>query len=81
MFENMLLPFLCFFSLYAVLVDRKQLKLLETLTGLIQAFPLEEPQHSNLEENMEQIRGKFRQVRLTHRGISLVPSLNSGTIK
>lgn len=41
---------------------RKQLKLLETLTGLIQTFPLEDPQHRNLEENMEQIRAKFRQV-------------------
>ncbi|KAG5270725.1 hypothetical protein AALO_G00195840 [Alosa alosa] len=41
---------------------RKQLKLLEMLTGLIQTFPLEDPQHKNLQENMEQIRAKFRQV-------------------
>ncbi|XP_012670246.2 protein LTO1 homolog isoform X1 [Clupea harengus] len=41
---------------------RKPLKILEALTGMIQTFPLEDPQNQELEENMKQIRAKFRQV-------------------
>ncbi|XP_063044580.1 protein LTO1 homolog [Engraulis encrasicolus] len=41
---------------------RKQLKLLETLSEMTQAFPIEDPQSPNFEEDMEKIRAKFRQV-------------------
>lgn len=52
----------CSLSPYIVLLDRKLMKILEALTGMIQTFPLEDPQNQELEENMKQIRAKFRQV-------------------
>lgn len=41
---------------------RKRLKVLESLLGLIQKFPHEEPQYEHLQEDMEKVRAKFRQV-------------------
>uniref|UniRef100_A0A4W5NY24 LTO1 maturation factor of ABCE1 n=1 Tax=Hucho hucho TaxID=62062 RepID=A0A4W5NY24_9TELE len=35
---------------------------LESLLGLIQRFPHEEPQYENLQEDMEKVRAKFRLV-------------------
>ncbi|XP_028812504.1 protein LTO1 homolog [Denticeps clupeoides] len=40
---------------------RKRLKAVEVLGDLIQKFP-HEPQHENLQEDVERIRAKFRQV-------------------
>uniref|UniRef100_A0A3P9AI56 Essential protein Yae1 N-terminal domain-containing protein n=1 Tax=Esox lucius TaxID=8010 RepID=A0A3P9AI56_ESOLU len=41
---------------------RKRLKALESLLGLIQKFPHKDPQFENLQEDMEKVRAKFRQV-------------------
>ncbi|XP_036442447.1 protein LTO1 homolog isoform X2 [Colossoma macropomum] len=41
---------------------RKRLKAVESLAGLIQMFPYEDPQYENLQEDMERVRAKFRQV-------------------
>ncbi|XP_066503995.1 protein LTO1 homolog [Hoplias malabaricus] len=41
---------------------RKRLKAVESLAGLIQKFPYEDPQYENLQEDMERVRAKFRQV-------------------
>ncbi|XP_036391691.1 protein LTO1 homolog [Megalops cyprinoides] len=41
---------------------RKRLKTLESLTGFIQRFPHYDPQYENLQEDMEKVRAKFRQV-------------------
>ncbi|XP_074479647.1 protein LTO1 homolog [Sebastes fasciatus] len=42
--------------------SRKRLKVLETLLGLIQTSPHEDPQSLKLKEHMEKLRAKFRQV-------------------
>ncbi|KAJ7985788.1 hypothetical protein DPEC_G00344110 [Dallia pectoralis] len=42
--------------------SRKRLKALESLIGLIQKFPHKDPQFENLQEDMEKVRAKFRQV-------------------
>uniref|UniRef100_A0A8C1P8Q7 Interleukin-6 n=1 Tax=Cyprinus carpio TaxID=7962 RepID=A0A8C1P8Q7_CYPCA len=41
---------------------RKRLKAIESLIGLIQNFPYEDPQYEKLQEDMERVRAKFRQV-------------------
>ncbi|KAG9267103.1 protein LTO1 homolog [Astyanax mexicanus] len=41
---------------------RKRLKAVESLVGLIQKFPYEDPEYENLQEDMEKVRAKFRQV-------------------
>ncbi|KAI4882753.1 hypothetical protein NFI96_030582 [Prochilodus magdalenae] len=41
---------------------RKRLKAVESLAGLIEKFPYEDPQYKNLQEDMERVRAKFRQV-------------------
>ncbi|TRY53768.1 hypothetical protein DNTS_020242 [Danionella cerebrum] len=41
---------------------RKRLKAVESLIGVIQNFPYEDPQYENLQEDMERVRAKFRQV-------------------
>ncbi|XP_045070276.1 protein LTO1 homolog isoform X2 [Coregonus clupeaformis] len=49
-------------SSLSILCLRKRLKALESLLGLIQKFPHEEPHYENLQEDMEKVRAKFRQV-------------------
>ncbi|MCJ8737386.1 hypothetical protein PDJAM_G00023340 [Pangasius djambal] len=41
---------------------RKRLKAVESLNAMIQKFPYEDPQYENLQEHMERVRAKFRQV-------------------
>lgn len=41
---------------------RKRLKALEALLSLLQKFPNDDPQYENLQEDMEKLRAKFRQV-------------------
>ncbi|XP_019332616.1 protein LTO1 homolog isoform X1 [Alligator mississippiensis] len=40
----------------------KKLKALESLVGMIQKFPYEDPTYDKLQEDLEKIRGKFKQV-------------------
>uniref|UniRef100_A0A6I8N0Z3 LTO1 maturation factor of ABCE1 n=1 Tax=Ornithorhynchus anatinus TaxID=9258 RepID=A0A6I8N0Z3_ORNAN len=42
--------------------DSKRMKILETLIGMIQKFPLDDPTYDKLQEDLEKIRGKFKQV-------------------
>ncbi|XP_006642707.2 protein LTO1 homolog [Lepisosteus oculatus] len=39
----------------------KRLKTVESLIGLIQRFPHDDPSYENLQEDMERVRAKFRQ--------------------
>ncbi|KYO21881.1 oral cancer-overexpressed protein 1 isoform A [Alligator mississippiensis] len=39
----------------------KKLKALESLVGMIQKFPYEDPTYDKLQEDLEKIRGKFKQ--------------------
>lgn len=41
---------------------RKRLKAVESLDAMIQKFPYENPLYENLQEHMERVRAKFRQV-------------------
>ncbi|XP_051553455.1 protein LTO1 homolog [Myxocyprinus asiaticus] len=41
---------------------RKRLKAVESLVGAIQKFPYEDPKYEKLQEDMERVRAKFRQV-------------------
>ncbi|ELU05312.1 hypothetical protein CAPTEDRAFT_227301 [Capitella teleta] len=41
---------------------RKKLKVLSQLLGLIDGFPLQEPQDPSLQEKMEAMRAKYKQV-------------------
>ena len=41
---------------------RKRLKALEVLLSLLEKFPSDNPQYENLQEDMEKLRAKFRQV-------------------
>ncbi|XP_025054240.1 oral cancer-overexpressed protein 1 [Alligator sinensis] len=40
----------------------KKLKALESLVGMIQKFPYEDPTYNKLQDDLEKIRGKFKQV-------------------
>ncbi|KAK9972571.1 hypothetical protein ABG768_025866 [Culter alburnus] len=42
--------------------SRKRLKAMESLIGVIQKFPYEDPHYEKLQEDMERVRAKFRQV-------------------
>ncbi|XP_016330861.1 oral cancer-overexpressed protein 1-like [Sinocyclocheilus anshuiensis] len=52
----------CLFQNSSDVKARKRLKAMESLIGLIQNFPYEDPKHEKLQENMERLRAKFRQV-------------------
>ncbi|XP_053369425.1 protein LTO1 homolog [Clarias gariepinus] len=41
---------------------RKRLKAVEALDAMIRKFPYEDPEYENLQEHMERVRAKFRQV-------------------
>ncbi|NWT00452.1 ORAV1 protein, partial [Mionectes macconnelli] len=40
----------------------KKIRALESLIGMIQKFPYEDPTYDKLQEDLEKIRGKFKQV-------------------
>nr|XP_033783963.1 protein LTO1 homolog isoform X1 [Geotrypetes seraphini] len=40
----------------------KKLKVLDSLLGMIQDFPYEDPTYSKLHEDLDKIRGKFKQL-------------------
>ncbi|NWR04263.1 ORAV1 protein, partial [Paradoxornis webbianus] len=42
--------------------SRKKIKALDSLIGMIQKFPYEDPTYDKLQEDLEKIRGKFKQV-------------------
>uniref|UniRef100_A0A8D2NPX8 Essential protein Yae1 N-terminal domain-containing protein n=1 Tax=Zosterops lateralis melanops TaxID=1220523 RepID=A0A8D2NPX8_ZOSLA len=41
--------------------NRKKIKALDSLIGMIQKFPYEDPTYDKLQEDLEKIRGKFKQ--------------------
>ncbi|XP_038620657.1 protein LTO1 homolog isoform X3 [Tachyglossus aculeatus] len=41
--------------------DSKRIKILEALIGMIQKFPFDDPTYDKLQEDLEKIRGKFKQ--------------------
>lgn len=40
----------------------KKMKVLEALIGMIQKFPYDDPTYDRLHEDLDRIRGKFKQV-------------------
>ncbi|XP_069713523.1 protein LTO1 homolog isoform X2 [Phaenicophaeus curvirostris] len=42
--------------------NSKKIKALDSLIGMIQKFPYEDPMYDKLQEDLEKIRGKFKQV-------------------
>ncbi|XP_074131348.1 protein LTO1 homolog isoform X1 [Sminthopsis crassicaudata] len=42
--------------------DRKKAKMLDALLGMVQRFPYADPSHGQLHEDLDRIRGKFKQV-------------------
>ncbi|KAM8816088.1 protein LTO1 homolog [Rhynchonycteris naso] len=42
--------------------DSKKMKVLESLIGMIQKFPYDDPTYAKLHEDLDRIRGKFRQL-------------------
>ncbi|XP_051820638.1 protein LTO1 homolog isoform X1 [Antechinus flavipes] len=42
--------------------DRKKAKMLDSLLGMVQRFPYADPTHGQLHEDLDRIRGKFKQV-------------------
>lgn len=41
----------------------RKMKVLESLIGMIQKFPYDDPTYDKLHEDLDKIRGKFKQVR------------------
>ncbi|XP_056348115.1 protein LTO1 homolog isoform X1 [Oenanthe melanoleuca] len=52
--------------------NSKKIKALDSLIGMIQKFPYEDPTYDKLQEDLERIRGKFKQT-LKIRGMSHQP--------
>lgn len=44
----------------------KKMKVLEALIGMIQKFPYDDPTYDKLHEDLDRIRGKFKQVCVPH---------------
>uniref|UniRef100_A0A8D1FS12 LTO1 maturation factor of ABCE1 n=1 Tax=Sus scrofa TaxID=9823 RepID=A0A8D1FS12_PIG len=42
--------------------DSKKMKVLESLIGMIQKFPYDDPTYDKLHEDLDRIRGKFKQL-------------------
>uniref|UniRef100_A0A8C6FYY2 LTO1 maturation factor of ABCE1 n=1 Tax=Moschus moschiferus TaxID=68415 RepID=A0A8C6FYY2_MOSMO len=42
--------------------DSKKMKVLEALIGMIQKFPYDDPTYDKLHEDLDRIRGKFKQL-------------------
>ncbi|KAM6274357.1 protein LTO1 homolog isoform 1-T6 [Porphyrio hochstetteri] len=42
--------------------NSKKIRVLDSLIGMIQKFPYEDPTYDKLQEDLEKIRGKFKQV-------------------
>ncbi|XP_037373313.1 protein LTO1 homolog [Talpa occidentalis] len=42
--------------------DSKKMKVLESLIGMIEKFPYDDPTYEKLHEDLDQIRGKFKQL-------------------
>uniref|UniRef100_A0A673TE41 LTO1 maturation factor of ABCE1 n=1 Tax=Suricata suricatta TaxID=37032 RepID=A0A673TE41_SURSU len=60
--------------------DSKKMKALESLIGMLQKFPYDDPTYDRLHEDLDRIRGKFKQVRPCRlspreraRGVSVSP--------
>lgn len=49
--------FLCVFFFFS-----KKIRALDSLIGMIQKFPYEDPTYEKLQDDLEKIRGKFKQV-------------------
>lgn len=43
-------------------VGSKKMKILESLIKMIQEFPYDDPVYDKLQEDLEKIRGRFKQV-------------------
>ncbi|XP_036918467.1 protein LTO1 homolog [Sturnira hondurensis] len=42
--------------------DSRKMKVLESLIGMIEKFPYDDPTHARLHEDLDRIRGKFKQL-------------------
>uniref|UniRef100_A0A8C0CIY3 Oral cancer overexpressed 1 n=1 Tax=Balaenoptera musculus TaxID=9771 RepID=A0A8C0CIY3_BALMU len=42
--------------------ESKKMKVLESLIGMIQKFPYDDPTYDKLHEDLDRIRGKFKQL-------------------
>ncbi|XP_004383689.1 protein LTO1 homolog [Trichechus manatus latirostris] len=47
---------------YTTKKDSKKMKVLESLIGMIQKFPYDDPTYDKLHEDLDKIRGKFKQL-------------------
>uniref|UniRef100_F7E0B2 LTO1 maturation factor of ABCE1 n=1 Tax=Equus caballus TaxID=9796 RepID=F7E0B2_HORSE len=52
----------CLLHTCAAEKDSKKMKVLESLIGLIEKFPYDDPTYDKLHEDLDRIRGKFKQV-------------------
>ncbi|XP_039217389.1 protein LTO1 homolog isoform X7 [Crotalus tigris] len=50
------------YSRVPALAQNKKIKVLELLIEMIQNFPLEDPAYDKLQDDLEKIRGRFKQV-------------------
>ena len=50
------------FSVLTFFFCSRKIRALDSLIGMIQKFPYEDPTYDKLQEDLEKIRGKFKQV-------------------